>query len=587
MNRIATFACLTALLILVSTGPISSKAPTLPDDGPSVSQLDFVRGRILVKFHSHIVPDHARQIIAALGARNADEIPGIGVHILELPSQASENAFVQAFQSRPEVEFAELDRVLSPATVTPNDPWYANTEWHLRTINGPIAWDTTTGSSNIVIAILDTGVNSSHPDLALNMVSGWNIYNNNSDTSDITGHGTLVAGTAAAVSNNGIGVASVAWNCRLMPIRISDASGYATYSAMASGLTWAADHGARVANLSFDNVDGQTVTASARYFQQKGGVVITASGNSGAVATSADNASLINVSGTDINDSLYSWSNRGNNIDLAAPGYVYTTNRSGGYTNAAGTSVSAPIVAGVAALVLSVNPGLTAAQVSDILKQSADDLGTPGWDSNYGWGRVNAARAVQLAGGGPAVDTLPPTVQFSAPISGSTLSGSVNVVLVATDNVGVSTLKWSVDGILKGSSSGVNTSTFTWDSGSVSNGNHVLSASATDWAGNVANTTLTVNVQNQSVPPTITITSPTEGSSVSGTVSVYVNAVSNAGVARVELYVDGKLKGTTATSPYTIKWNTRKEAVGSHTLHTIVYDTMGNLAQSQSVKVLR
>src|SRR5204863_8960077 len=112
--------------------------------------------------------------------------------------------------------------------VIPNDPYYTNWEWHLQKISAPTAWNVTTGS-NIIIAIIDTGVNPSHPDLASKLVAGWNFYSNNSDTSDVYGHGTAVAGTAAAVSKNGLGVTSVCWGCWIMPIRVGDNSGLATY----------------------------------------------------------------------------------------------------------------------------------------------------------------------------------------------------------------------------------------------------------------------------------------------------------------------------------------------------------------------
>src|SRR5438445_434046 len=155
------------------------------------------------------------------------------------------------------------------------------------------------------------------------MLPGWNVYDNNSDTSDVYGHGTSVAGVAAATSNNGAGVASVAWGCKLLPVRISDLNGYATYSTIASGLTYAADHGARVANVSFRASDSSTVASAAQYFQSKGGVVAMAAGNESTFVSSADNPYVLTVSATDSNDALTSWSNTGNNIDLAAPGRVF------------------------------------------------------------------------------------------------------------------------------------------------------------------------------------------------------------------------------------------------------------------------
>src|SRR5262249_39732123 len=155
---------------------------------------------------------------------------------------------------------------------------------------------------------------------------------NNSDTHDVYGHGTPVAGTAAASSNNGAGVASVTWNCRIMPVRISDTTGYAYYSTTASALTWAADHRARVANLSYEMSTSGTVTSAAQYFQSKGGVVTMSAGNYSTFVSAADNPYVLTVSATDSNDLLTTFSNYGNIIDLAAPGVgIYSTDNGGGY----------------------------------------------------------------------------------------------------------------------------------------------------------------------------------------------------------------------------------------------------------------
>src|SRR6185503_9912354 len=129
-------------------------------------QDSFVPGRVLVKFRSNVGLDHARQIVAALGVREDGILPATGVLVLDLPEQADEAAFANALASRPDVEFAELDRIVRPADITPNDPWFTNWEGHLRRIQAPAAWSITTGSTNVVIAILDTGVDANHEDLA-------------------------------------------------------------------------------------------------------------------------------------------------------------------------------------------------------------------------------------------------------------------------------------------------------------------------------------------------------------------------------------------------------------------------------------
>ena len=446
----------------------------------------YVPGRLLVKFRSEIGSEHARQIIAALGTRDADEIPETGVHVLELPDSANEMAFQHAFRGRAEVEFAELDRLHPAQQIIPNDPLYGNiNSWSLAKIDALNAWSINTGSSSVIIAILDTGVDASHPDLAPQIVPGWNIYNNNSDTSDVYGHGTAVAGAAAAASNNAIGVAAVAWGCRIMPVRISDNSGMASESDIASGLSWAANHGARIANISYYITGSRTISSAARSFQNKGGVVIAAAGNYGVSETIGDDPYMLTVGATDPSDNMYEWSNRGVNLDVVAPGNVYTTLNGGGYGTGGGTSFAAPVVSGVAALVLSTNPRLTPQQVQNIVRTSADDLGAAGSDLTYGYGRVNAARALvaSLAGVG-LLDLVSPSVIITAPNSGVAVTGTVNVEVQANDNVGVIRNELYVDGVLKASST---TAPFTlkWNTRKAARGMHVLECRAYDRAGNV------------------------------------------------------------------------------------------------------
>jgi len=592
MKRLVIAFCVVTFLTLATISGIGPHkvAAQKQDERWMDVNYQFAPNRILVKFGSTIMPDHARNIIAALGARDAEEIPGTGVHILELPDQATEHVALHAFQARPEVDFAELDRLVKPDDVIPNDPWYVD-QWHLTKISGPTAWSTTTGSASVIIAILDTGVDGAHPDLSQKMVAGWNVYNNNSDSSDIGGHGTKVAGTAAAISNNANGVASVAWACKIMPVRVSDSTGYALFSDMAKGLTWAADHGARVANLSYTASDSSTVKSAASYFQSKGGVVAVSAGNDSTFSSAADNPYTLTVSATDNNDLLATFSNTGNNVDLAAPGImIQTTAKGGGYQSVAGTSFSAPIVAGVAALVMSANASLSPAQVQDILKQSADDLGNAGWDASYGWGRVNAGRAVALAGGG-VVDNTPPQISFASPADGAALAGIITIGVSANDNVGVASVSLTIDGVALGTDSS-SPYAFTWDTTTATNGWHTVIAVASDAMGNSSSSAITVLVSNSAPPvdttaPTVTISSPAEGGKVSGNASVYVDASDNLGVTRNELYVDGALVASSTTAPFTTKWNTAKAKTGKHVLQCKAFDAAGNAGLSPIVNVYK
>ncbi|MGA2120116.1 MAG: S8 family serine peptidase [Bryobacteraceae bacterium] len=263
---------------------------------------DFVAGRLLVQFKAGVPDSVATGVLSGLQSWSAGQIPQIGIHIVQLPPGARENELAHELRRRPEVGFAELDRVVPPAAITPNDPYYANWEWHLPKISAPAAWSTTAGSSNVVIAIIDTGVESTHQDLSAKLVPGWNIYNNDSDTADVYGHGTLVAGAAAAITDNGLGVASVCWQCMIMPVRVSDTSGKATFSNLAAGVTRAADYGARVANMSYQVSTSSTITSAAQYFMSKGGVVTSAAGNAGLFVTVSPNAYMLTIGGSDPND---------------------------------------------------------------------------------------------------------------------------------------------------------------------------------------------------------------------------------------------------------------------------------------------
>ena len=534
-------------------------------------------------------------LLASHGAQERSAIKQIDVRIVSV-APARSDAVLAALRHNPNIEFAEHDFVHEPDAL-PNDTYYS-LEWHLPKIAAPAAWNSSVGSGSVIIAILDSGVDGSHPDLSSQLVPGWNLYDGNSNTSDVTGHGTGVAGNAAAASSNGVGVASVAWGCKIMPIRIADTNGYASTSMIADGVTYAADHGARVANVSFRVAGSATLSAAAQYLQSRGGVVTVSAGNDGAFDASPDDPYLITVSATDPNDAVAAFSNTGNSIDLSAPGVnIVTTIRGGGYGYATGTSASAPIVAGVAALMISANPNLTGAQVGDLLKQSADDLGPQGWDPGYGWGRVNADKAVLAAmhstGGtnNPPPDITPPSAQISAPGEGSIVSDVVTINIVAADDVGITKVECYMDGVLAGTNS-ASPAAFTWNTAAYANGVYSLQARAYDAAGNMGSSAfVTVTVHNivpDGIAPTVAITSPTAGSTLAGKKKdVSVTATDNVGVTRVDLLVDGKFYATSSSSSPVFAWMIGKLTRGSHFLQAVAYDAAGNSTRSAAVTVYK
>ena len=290
----------------------------------------WAKGRILVAPNAGLSDDDFADVLVTHGGKSRGKVRGLEVHVVELPANANEDAVAKALARNPHVKFAEVDRILSATGVT-NDPILPQ-EWQISRIGAPTAWTTSTGAG-IVVAVLDSGVQSNHPDLQANLVPGWNIYNNNNLTDDVNGHGTAVAGTIAAIGNNGIGVVGVAYRAKIMPVRISDATCNTTLSLIASGLTWAADHGADIANISYSNLyKSSTVISAATYLRNKGGETVVSANNNAINEGSANTTSMITVSATDQYDSLASFSSWGPMVDVAAPGVtVQTTLWNSGY----------------------------------------------------------------------------------------------------------------------------------------------------------------------------------------------------------------------------------------------------------------
>ena len=564
---------MTAIVIALLAGNLLADKPVQSPD------------LILVKPKAHLTDSDKQALFAAVDGQEEITIHQIGVHQVRVPAQ-NRDRILEALSHNPNVEFAEADEVLA-ADAVPSDPNFSS-QWHLPKIAAPTAWDVTQGSSSVIIAILDSGVDATHPDLAANLVAGWNFYDNNADTSDVFGHGTKVAGSAAACGNNGVGVSGVSWNCKIMPVRVAGLDGSASLSLLAQGITYAADHGARVANMSFAASAYSTITSAAQYFQSKGGVVTISAGNSAIFDSTADNPYALTVSATDGNDALASWSNTGNLIDVAAPGVsVLTTTSGGGYGAVSGTSFSAPIVAGVAALVMSANPNLGPVDVQNVIKQSADDLGTAGWDAQCGYGRVNAARAVALAMTVTATDTQAPTVSFGSRGSWAVVGGTIVVQVNASDNVGVAAVSLSVDGQASLTLTAAPYS-FAVNTTALTEGNHTLKATAKDAMGNTGTSSITVTVDNiPNQPPSVTITSPGNGGKVSKNVSVKVATASDSGMKKVDLYVDGNLTSSSSTAPYTTSWNANKAKSGGHSLQCVATDVTGLSAASPAVVVYK
>jgi serine protease len=382
-------------------------------------------------------------------------IPRIDVQVVRLNPGVSAAAALAAYRASPLVQYAEQD-VYVYSMATPNDTFYG-LQWHYPTIGLPAAWGVTTGSP-VIVAVVDSGIRFDHPDLAGVTVAGWDYFANDPNPTDPgctaepngMSHGTHVAGTVAALTNNSIGVAGVAWGgasgVKIMPIRvlgqIGSTCGTGTDSMVANGIIHAADNGAKVINLSLGGPGGtQTLQDAVNHAHSRGVTLVASAGNdNGPVGYPAAYPNVIAVAATACNNAKASYSNFGPEVDIAAPGgdmvdctgdnvaeWILSTwwspNAGNDYWYAQGTSMAAPHVSGVAALLISrgvVGPAAIQAR----LQSTATDLAPSGWDPHFGWGLVNAAAAVGANNPGTAMRA------FSGIISGSAITRQSDMVLV-------------------------------------------------------------------------------------------------------------------------------------------------------------
>ena len=344
----------------------------------------------------------ATAALTAAGVDVVDVTPELGVLEIEVPAALAEHA-TQALGRAPGIGFVEPDHPVQ-ADVVPTDTFWSY-QWGARRISAPTAWDRSTGSPSITIAVLDTGVDPG-PEFDGKLTAGVDFVNDDSDASDDHGHGTSVAVVAAADANDG-GVAGLCWTCRVMPVKVLDSTGAGSSYDIAQGITWATDQGADVIAMSLGGLGSSlAVERAVTYARAAGAILVAAAGNEGQSMPNypAANPGVLGVAGSDSNDGRYSWSNHGSWVDVAAPG-CNGAPIPGGYGDFCGTSSATPVVAGVAALGLAM--GADAATVEAAVTTTAVPVGS--W---VGHGRIDAAAtlaAVQAVLDQPAASGDPGT----------------------------------------------------------------------------------------------------------------------------------------------------------------------------------
>ncbi len=405
----------------VPSGPIRSLAAKGMPFTPAQAS-----GQVLVKFRKSLPVALQAATIVAYHSKVVTKISRLGVYVMEIPPDLTVEEMVSALRQNPDVEYAEPN-VLLRALVTPNDPLFkyqyalSNTGQVIGSVPGspqgkatadikaPAAWEETKGREIIVVAVVDTGVDMDHPDLKNKIQnSGKDFVNNDNDATDDFWHGTMLAGIIGAQCDNGEGIAGVAWNCKILPVKVLDNTGVGSTDKVAAGILWAADNGAAVINLSLGSETGtETLRAALKYAYDKGVVIVAAAGNAGGNVyyPAAYDTYVLSVAATDYNDTRAAFSNFGSRIDVAAPGVrILSTVPTWywgpdvlPYAYADGTSFAASYVSGLAALIKSLKTWLTPAQIMDIVRYSADDVNSSqylGKDEYLGYGRINMEKAL-------------------------------------------------------------------------------------------------------------------------------------------------------------------------------------------------
>jgi len=377
----------------------------------------YVPGQIIVKFSPGVSEAAIAQVNEKNQAKVAYTSRFAGFRVLAFPETIPPQAMVNIYAKNPNVEYAELNYIASAFGV-PNDLYYGY-QWHLDNgtyggIGMEEAWPLSKGAG-VTVAVVDTGVRDGGPDGIATVIRGRDFVNSDDDPTDDEGHGTHVAGTIAQRTNNATGVAGVAPDCSILAVKVLGADGSGTYAWIADGIHYAADHGAKVINMSLGGSSGAAVLEEAvEYAYNKGVTIVCASGNNGWPIVSypaAYDAYCIAVGATRYDEAVTGYSNGGTALDLTAPGGDVTVDQNGdgygdgvlqetfdgggwGYWFYQGTSMASPHVAGVAALLISQGTYTTPDQVRNRLQSTAKDKGPTGWDSSYGWGIVNAAAAL-------------------------------------------------------------------------------------------------------------------------------------------------------------------------------------------------
>jgi subtilisin family serine protease len=391
----------------VASDPASAWTPPPPDQANANLPSDvLVPGQVVVMLREQESLDAFLDEVVGGDVRLKDTIPELRAAVLTVPA-GQEDAQITALQADPRVKFAERNGLLNEMMV-PNDPIYKEFQWGLRKIGMEPVWDVTTGSPDIIVAVLDTGVDEAHPDLEPNVIEGYDFVNDDPDAWDDSSHGTHVAGVIAALGNNEEGTAGIAWRSKIMPVKVLDGKGLGPDAAVSKGIIYAVENKARIINLSSGTpYQSRLLDEAVRYADRRNVLVVAAAGNSGdkgnEVIYPAAYPTVMAVAATDEKDMAPPFSQRQPYVAVAAPGVdipgpAWRDAGNGPYILHTGTSAAAPHVSGLAALLLSIKPDQTPADLRQLITSTADEVNPKQQvvGAQLGAGRINAFKAVNM-----------------------------------------------------------------------------------------------------------------------------------------------------------------------------------------------
>jgi len=387
---------------------IDERLPNLKPDAETKGVSHYIEKEVVIKFKENVTEEFIQAFLLKydlLSVKRRDHaiiIKSLNYDIKDLikileDKNNKDNKIIEYV----EPHFVYLSNNLGE-NFTPNDILYSEYQWNLPSILVEKGWSTTRGKDEVIIAVVDTGIDLDHPEFKDKLTEGYNVLKPNLPPMDDDGHGTHVSGIISANTNNQEGIAGITWYNKIMPIKVLDQSGAGTLFDVAEGIYWATEHGAKVINLSLGNyAESKYLLDAVKYAYSKDVVLVAASGNDDIdeLGYPAAYPEVIAVAALDSLKAKAGFSNFGPYIDVSAPGVnIASTYPNNEYAAMSGTSMASPHVAGLAGLIRAINPDLTNKEVADIIKNTSTDIGPAGKDAYFGYGEINVEEALNNSG---------------------------------------------------------------------------------------------------------------------------------------------------------------------------------------------